>query len=675
MEESVIDLVNRAIKKDTVAQSKLYMLTKDKAYYLALRLLRNTQDAEDVLQEAYITAFSKLEMLDNANKFQGWLDTIVINRAKDLIKKKKPIVFADMKSADDEEYIPDIIEERIEYQPQENLDYEETKYLVQNIIDELSDEQRIAVMLYYYKEMSVSEIATYSECSTGTIKSRLNYARKNIKLKVEELERSGTKLYCMPLLPFLSWMFHTEAKKMVFTSEIVQQGIQAAFASNTVSGEMLMESAKEVTKAVADNGIHSATTAVASATKTTGMAIGVKAGIAAVAITLGVTGGIIAYNVSNSEESNKKHMEWSTTNIEDNLLEDVLSGTKITATDNDNDNDNDTEQMESDSFLVGSYRTSVEGLDQLLEIYAVTDNEIIFSINCSNFQGNIGMIEKTSAPITDENVAIYAADDLGIDFQLKLEYTKAGTIELTEIYGEDVYVNPYCGLNVYMSGTYEIEGETADVGATVEDENYANLMDYGSKGNLWINHITSIAEEEEYYVITADVSKPEYVTEDIYQKIQEGAWEYITISETYYDIQRMTQDDQMFYAGEYKLVTKDETYYIDNTLKQAEGMVEDYFDASMGAQYISPEGCYYITDAYRHPLYTLLESQITLKLSKDADIQLFAMYGGGYGSNRVSEYLNSSVLGQTGLTFEENSGQIVFDSTGAIIRFYEDYYQ
>jgi RNA polymerase sigma-70 factor (ECF subfamily) len=223
--EQITDLVIKAQSGDIYAKEQLYMQTKNKSFYLALQLLKNNQDAEDVLQDAYITAFSKI---DNAipEKFQGWLDTIIINRAKDVLKKKKPMVFADLQSVDGKDYVPDDEETRTEFLPAENIDYHETKKLLQQIIDELPVEQSMAVILYYYKEMSVGQIAGYFECSTGTIKSRLNYARKAIKIKVEDLEKKGTKLYCIPVLPFLYWMFQSEAEKAVYDSPDMLQGIQ-----------------------------------------------------------------------------------------------------------------------------------------------------------------------------------------------------------------------------------------------------------------------------------------------------------------------------------------------------------------------------------------------------------------------------------------------------------------
>ena len=66
------------------------------------------------------------------------------------------------------------------------------------------------VVLYYLENLPVAWIAGIMECSEGTVKSRLNYGRKSIKEQVLALEKKGTKLYCMPLVPFLYWMFRQQ---------------------------------------------------------------------------------------------------------------------------------------------------------------------------------------------------------------------------------------------------------------------------------------------------------------------------------------------------------------------------------------------------------------------------------------------------------------------------------
>lgn len=680
MEPSITVLVEQALTGDTTAQTSLYMLTKNKAYYLALQLLKNPQDAEDVLQDAYITAFSKLKTLDNAEKFQGWLDTIVINRAKDVLKKKKPIVFADMKTEDGDDYVPELEEDRIEFQPQENMDYQETKRLVQEIIDGLSEEQRIAVMLYYYKDMSVAEIAAYSECSVNTIKSRLNYARKTIKSEVEELEKKGTKLYAVPVLPFIYWLLRAEAEQTVCAATNILQGIQASSTIGKIAEETLnspMDSITNIAKeSIGKGNLGNGVNGAFAVTKAAKLGFGMKAGIAAAIVTLGVTGSVLLYKFI-PEESSKDNAEQLVASIQmvTDKLKSEMDPSKIKSFEIKLSDENSSEikaveeKKESKGFTKGIYSTSIPGMPQELEIYEVNDKEIVFSMNCSNAQGNVGSIEKTSAPIIEENVAVFSDKDGIFDFQLKFNYTGDGTVEISEILGQETPFNPYCGMGVYMNGTYVIESKKID-------ENYKKLTSYGCKGNLWVDNITNIEETEDYYLLTADVYTPTYITEEDFKEVKKGLINAWNIAGILYMIETMTESDKAEHAGEYKFVNKEEEYYIDNNDNlQAEGDIEDYYDTVNGFQYLSPEGCYYIKDKNGNPMHTILEPQISLKVSKEAAIEMLNEGGEQYQQYTMMDCINQMITGKQGQTLAESSGQVVFDESGVIIKFYEDYYK
>lgn len=103
-------------------------------------------------------------------------------------------------------------DDRIDSQPELSLDKSETERLVKEMIDTLSDEQRICIMMYYVEEMSVKEMAETLGVSENTVKSRLNYGRKNIKEKVLALEKKGTKLYSLTPFPFFLYLLLSDAK-------------------------------------------------------------------------------------------------------------------------------------------------------------------------------------------------------------------------------------------------------------------------------------------------------------------------------------------------------------------------------------------------------------------------------------------------------------------------------
>lgn len=205
------------------ALKEIYEETVNKAYYTALKYVQKEDVAQDMLQDAYISVFENLDKFDGGN-LQSWVNTIIANKCKDYLKKKKPLFFTDITSMDGG-FIPDIIDEDIEFSPEKSIDYSETKRLMTNILKALPEEQNLCITMFYYQEMSIKEIAEYFECSENTIKSRLNYARKTIKEKVVELEKSGTKLYGIPVFAFLTWMFTMESRENVFAQSASSQTV------------------------------------------------------------------------------------------------------------------------------------------------------------------------------------------------------------------------------------------------------------------------------------------------------------------------------------------------------------------------------------------------------------------------------------------------------------------
>ena len=89
--EAVI-LAKQGREKDLI----LYETTYKSKYYLALQYMKNEDAAQDVLQEAYMRAFSRLDMLEQPEAFSGWLGKIVANTAKNMLQKRNPLLFSEM---------------------------------------------------------------------------------------------------------------------------------------------------------------------------------------------------------------------------------------------------------------------------------------------------------------------------------------------------------------------------------------------------------------------------------------------------------------------------------------------------------------------------------------------------------------------------------------------------
>ena len=319
MGKSIGELVLLARQDDQNAVNELYNQTFKKAYFVARTAIKSSDgdyssQIEDILQDAYVKAFSSLDKMEDPEKFQGWLDTIVINRCKDFLKKKKPTLFSDMASENSNdgstlEFEDSRENDRMEFKPEESVDYGETKRLIAEMLDRMPEDQKMCLLMYYYEEMSVRQIAEAMDCSEGTIKSRLNYARKNLKGQVLELEKKGTKLYCMPLLPFLYWFFREQAAEFIGgTAGTVAAGAAAqaaagagqsvsAGSTSSVAGQTASGSAAQVASAnQTASGSVAAQAAVTSHAASEGavqaVSVGMSAGTAGVGTATAAAGAV-----------------------------------------------------------------------------------------------------------------------------------------------------------------------------------------------------------------------------------------------------------------------------------------------------------------------------------------------------------------------------------------------
>ena len=146
--------------------------------------------------------FTMANVIEQLNK-----PTLIIahNKTLNALRDRRVLYTASVVSVETENVL-NVEDNRIENMPEATIDQQETSRLVREILDVLPDEQRIVIGMFYYDQMSVSEIAEELECSENTVKSRLNYGRKKIQSKVLELEKNGTKLYSLAPLPFFIWL-------------------------------------------------------------------------------------------------------------------------------------------------------------------------------------------------------------------------------------------------------------------------------------------------------------------------------------------------------------------------------------------------------------------------------------------------------------------------------------
>lgn len=164
-------LIQKCKKRDVKSQSEIYHLFAGKLFALCLKYSKTHQEAEDNLQEAFITIFKKINQYKFKGSFEGWMKRIVINTALQTYRKKNILSLV-------EEIYPDEVEVEVD-ENNISLDF------LLKIIQELPERYRMVFNLYVLDGYSHKEIADLLGVAEGTSKSNLSRARFILKEKVE----------------------------------------------------------------------------------------------------------------------------------------------------------------------------------------------------------------------------------------------------------------------------------------------------------------------------------------------------------------------------------------------------------------------------------------------------------------------------------------------------------
>ena len=170
---SLKKLIIKCKKQDIEAQGKLYTQYSGILFSLCLKYSKSYAEAQDNLQDAFVTIFEKIKQYNNKGSFEGWMKRIVINTALQRYRK---------------ESVLDVIKEDTIIEKIVEVDVTETpslSYLL-HIIQQLPDRYRLVFNLYVLDGYSHKEIAKLLNISVGTSKSNLSRARNLLKNKIEE---------------------------------------------------------------------------------------------------------------------------------------------------------------------------------------------------------------------------------------------------------------------------------------------------------------------------------------------------------------------------------------------------------------------------------------------------------------------------------------------------------
>jgi len=181
------ELVKRAQKGDQEAFNTLVTKYHLKVVNLVMRFVKNSDDAQDVAQEAFIKAYRGLKNFRGDAAFYTWLYRIAINSAKNYLvsqSRKSPAYAVDVEDAEHMESATNLKEYDT---PEGNLLTDEIEQTVYKAIKDLPEDLKTAITLRELEGMSYDEIATVMECPIGTVRSRIFRAREAIDKHLKPL--------------------------------------------------------------------------------------------------------------------------------------------------------------------------------------------------------------------------------------------------------------------------------------------------------------------------------------------------------------------------------------------------------------------------------------------------------------------------------------------------------
>lgn len=229
--EKMISLVQAVQQGADGAAGELYLAFYEDIYYYIFKTVNDRELAEDLTQDTFMEILDTIDRLKEPAAFGTWSRQIAFHRCTAHFRKRRELL------ADEDEdgysVFDTVEEERTEFIPDAALDQEDLKKTIHDMIDSLPEEQRSALMMRYFDELSVAQIAQIQGVSEGTVKSRLNYGRKAVKKSVEDYEKkSGVKLHSVGILPVLLWALGrkklAEAVTDVATEAVTDTAVDAA---------------------------------------------------------------------------------------------------------------------------------------------------------------------------------------------------------------------------------------------------------------------------------------------------------------------------------------------------------------------------------------------------------------------------------------------------------------
>lgn len=181
------ELLKKCRQGDRDAFNILVQTYQRQVINLAYGMLSDTEDATDAAQEVFIKVYRNIDRFEGKSSLSTWIYRITSNVCKDFLRKRTRTIqsISIYESSEDDDDRPMEIKDSSPT-PQEHMEITETQREVRKALDELPEEYKSVIVMYDLEGLSYDEISNVLQCPVGTIKSRLNRARKALKKNLSE---------------------------------------------------------------------------------------------------------------------------------------------------------------------------------------------------------------------------------------------------------------------------------------------------------------------------------------------------------------------------------------------------------------------------------------------------------------------------------------------------------
>ena len=245
------ELVRQAKNGDKAAFDALYREYSEQLTKYVMKLGLNEYDAQDIVSDTFMTAMKSIGQLNEDKYFSTWLHAIANNKVNEMRRKSSKHKRVGISNADpDDDTDSDAAIERA-YEnaygdtvmlPENYAENEEIKQMIAEQINTLSDAHKETLFLFYYGNKSAAEIAEITGTNENNVKARLFHARKNLKAKLEKLQKQGVVLCAVPFIKLVPDYSHLMK---------VGKAAEAGAAASTAAGAAKAATAGIGLKAVA----------------------------------------------------------------------------------------------------------------------------------------------------------------------------------------------------------------------------------------------------------------------------------------------------------------------------------------------------------------------------------------------------------------------------------------